>query len=49
MGVLKWSWSELRDVRISGLKANVFLFDFKDEKGAVRALRKDLGQLMVIA
>lgn len=40
MGVLKWSWSDLGEVRISGLKANVFLFDFKEEKGAVRALEE---------
>lgn len=33
-GILKWSWSDFGEVRISGLGLNLFLFEFKQLRGA---------------
>lgn len=40
IGVLKWSWNGLGEVRISGLGLNMFLFEFKEERDAERALNE---------
>lgn len=37
-GVLKWSWSEMGEIKISGIGMNTFLFEFQDPKGAERVL-----------
>lgn len=39
-GVLKWSWSEFGEVKISGIGMNTYMFEFRDERSAKRAINE---------
>lgn len=40
LGPLRWSWSELGEVQITGIALNTFLLEFKEENGAEHAIEE---------